>query len=40
MAKAQVKDLKMAFINMIEVLTKEVNKSIKEIFEKSNMKRK
>lgn len=33
-ANAQVKDLKIAFINMIEVLTKEVNKSIKEIFEK------
>lgn len=39
-AKAQVKGLKIAFINTIEVLAKEVNKSIKEIFEKSNMKRK
>lgn len=40
MAKAQVKGLKIAFINTTEVLTKEVNKSIKEIFQKSNMKRK
>ena len=33
-ANAQLKDLKIAFINTIEVLIKEVNKSIKEIFEK------
>ena len=34
-ANAQLKDLKIAFINTIEVMIKEVNKSIKEIFEKN-----
>jgi hypothetical protein len=35
-AKEQDKDLKIAFMNMIEVLKHKMNKSIKEIYEESD----
>ena len=35
-AEAQGKDFKLAFMNMLEVLEGEINKSLKEIYENTN----
>jgi hypothetical protein len=40
LGEAQEDVLKMAFINMIEVLQEEMNNSIKEIYENTNDERK